>query len=199
MAGLPEVFCEVVTNGFVFQILMRDLSDSRICLSIISRALSATTIMYSTYNSCRRFLSQRCLKQHQSNTARLTSELGVHYRKKRTADIEPVFANIKHNKTLNDLCLKGLIKQKLRLVCWLQRTTWLNWQPDSSPRIFSYQSLLKIPLQPSKNEKAASLLLRRLPLFCHIASEKFILRCLFIGKYFYNSLQTCTHVNEELL
>jgi hypothetical protein len=68
MAGLPEVFGEVVMNEFVFQILMRDLSDSRVCLSIISRALSATTIMYSTYNSCRRFLSQRCLKQHQSNT-----------------------------------------------------------------------------------------------------------------------------------
>jgi hypothetical protein len=41
MAGVPEVFGEVVMNGFVFQILMRDLSDSRVCLSIISRALSA--------------------------------------------------------------------------------------------------------------------------------------------------------------
>jgi hypothetical protein len=47
MAGLPEVFGEVVMNGFVFQILLRDLSGSWVCLSIISRALSATTIMYS--------------------------------------------------------------------------------------------------------------------------------------------------------
>jgi hypothetical protein len=43
-------------------------------------------------------INHRLRKLKDQANARLTSELGVHYRKKRPADIEPVFANIKHNK-----------------------------------------------------------------------------------------------------
>ena len=47
--------------------------------------------------------------KHQAN-AKLKSEKGIAYRKKRAADIEPVFANLKHNKNFKRFMLKGLDK-----------------------------------------------------------------------------------------
>lgn len=48
----------------------------------------------------------------QANT-RLTSEEGIKHRKKRPADIEPVFANIKHNKIFKRFMLKGINKVEI--------------------------------------------------------------------------------------
>jgi transposase len=53
----------------------------------------------------------RSLKQ-QAN-ARLKSDAGIGYRKKRPADIEPVFANIKHNKNFKRFMLRGLNKVEI--------------------------------------------------------------------------------------
>lgn len=44
---------------------------------------------------------------------RLKSEQGVIYRKQRAADVEPVFANIKHNKNFKRFMLKGLEKVEI--------------------------------------------------------------------------------------
>jgi transposase len=41
---------------------------------------------------------------------RLTSEKGIAYRKRRPADVEPVFGNIKHNKNFKRFMLRGLEK-----------------------------------------------------------------------------------------
>ncbi|HEY3430699.1 MAG TPA: IS1182 family transposase [Cyclobacteriaceae bacterium] len=48
----------------------------------------------------------------QANT-RLISEEGIKHRKKRPADIEPVFANIKHNKNFKRFMLKGITKVEI--------------------------------------------------------------------------------------
>lgn len=50
---------------------------------------------------------------------RLKSEQGVLYRKKRAADVEPVFANIKHNKNFKRFLLKGMDKTEIEwgLLC----------------------------------------------------------------------------------
>lgn len=50
----------------------------------------------------------RTLKQKAN--VKLKSEKGIAYRKKRAADIEPVFANIKHNKNFKRFMLKGIDK-----------------------------------------------------------------------------------------
>lgn len=42
--------------------------------------------------------------------ARLTSEKGIAYRKRRPADVEPIFANIKHNKNFKRFMLRGIEK-----------------------------------------------------------------------------------------
>ena len=44
---------------------------------------------------------------------RLRSEQGIAYRKRRPADIEPVFANIKHNKNFRRFMLRGLRKVEI--------------------------------------------------------------------------------------
>lgn len=41
---------------------------------------------------------------------RLTSEKGIAYRKRRPADVEPIFGNIKHNKNFKRFMLRGLDK-----------------------------------------------------------------------------------------
>lgn len=50
---------------------------------------------------------------------RLKTEQGVIYRKKRAADVEPVFANIKHNKNFKRFLLKGTDKTEIEwgLLC----------------------------------------------------------------------------------
>jgi hypothetical protein len=49
------------------------------------------------------------LREHKQRvTELLKSERGINHRKKRCYDVEPVFANIKHIKTLNGLILEGL-------------------------------------------------------------------------------------------
>ena len=45
--------------------------------------------------------------------AKLKSPQGVVYRKKRPADIEPVFAQIKHNKNFKRFMLRGLKKVEI--------------------------------------------------------------------------------------
>jgi hypothetical protein len=50
----------------------------------------------------------RALKQRANE--KLKSEKGIAYRKKRAADIEPVFGNLKHNKNFKRFMLKGLDK-----------------------------------------------------------------------------------------
>ena len=49
----------------------------------------------------------------QQATANLQSEIGVYHRKKRCYDVEPVFANIKHNKKFKRFNLKGKIKAEI--------------------------------------------------------------------------------------
>jgi len=41
---------------------------------------------------------------------KLESETGIYYRKKRCADVEPVFANVKHNKNFKRFLLRGIEK-----------------------------------------------------------------------------------------
>ena len=50
---------------------------------------------------------------------RLKTEKGVVYRKRRAADVEPVFANIKHNKNFKRFLLKGMDKTEIEwgLLC----------------------------------------------------------------------------------
>jgi transposase len=52
-------------------------------------------------------------KLKQQANGRLTSEKGIAYRKKRPYDIEPVFANLKHNKNFKRFMLKGLKKVEI--------------------------------------------------------------------------------------
>lgn len=55
-------------------------------------------------------INHRLRKLKKQANIKLKSEKGVAYRKKRAADIEPVFANIKHNKNFKRFMLKGLDK-----------------------------------------------------------------------------------------
>jgi len=50
---------------------------------------------------------------------RLKTEKGIYYRKKRPADVEPVFGNIKHNKNFKRFLLKGIDKTEIEwgLIC----------------------------------------------------------------------------------
>jgi transposase len=50
--------------------------------------------------------------KHQANT-KLKTEKGIAYRKRRPADIEPVFANLKHNKNFKRFMLRGLNKVEI--------------------------------------------------------------------------------------
>jgi transposase len=59
----------------------------------------------------------RILKQQASY--RLKTEKGIYYRKRRPADVEPVFGNIKHNKHFKRFMLKGIEKTEIEwgLLC----------------------------------------------------------------------------------
>jgi len=59
----------------------------------------------------------RNLKQQAHN--RLLTEKGIYYRKKRPADVEPVFGNIKFNKNFKRFLLKGIEKTEIEwgLIC----------------------------------------------------------------------------------
>ncbi len=50
---------------------------------------------------------------------RVKTEKGIYYRKKRPADVEPVFGNIKHNKHFKRFLLKGIDKTEIEwgLIC----------------------------------------------------------------------------------
>jgi transposase len=58
-------------------------------------------------------------KLRQQAHQRLKTEKGIYYRKKRPADVEPVFANIKHNKHFKRFLLKGIDKTEIEwgLLC----------------------------------------------------------------------------------
>lgn len=55
----------------------------------------------------------------QAATERLKTERGIYYRKKRPADVEPVFGNIKYNKHFKRFLLKGIEKTEIEwgLIC----------------------------------------------------------------------------------
>ena len=55
-------------------------------------------------------INHRLRKLKQKANARLKSERGNRYRKRRPPDIEPVFANLKHNKNFKRFMLKGIDK-----------------------------------------------------------------------------------------
>jgi transposase len=58
-------------------------------------------------------INHRLRKLKQQADERLKSEQGIAYRKRRPADVEPVFANIKHNKNFKRFMLKGLDKVEI--------------------------------------------------------------------------------------
>jgi transposase len=58
-------------------------------------------------------INHRLRKLKRQADARLKSEEGIAYRKRRPADIEPVFANIKHNKNFKRFMLRGLPKVEI--------------------------------------------------------------------------------------
>lgn len=58
-------------------------------------------------------INHRLRKLKQQANVKLKSEQGIAYRKKRPADIEPVFANLKHNKNFKRFMLKGLNKVEI--------------------------------------------------------------------------------------
>lgn len=58
-------------------------------------------------------INHRLRKLKQQADQRLKSELGIKYRKQRAADVEPVFANIKHNKNFKRFMLKGIAKVEI--------------------------------------------------------------------------------------
>lgn len=58
-------------------------------------------------------INHRLRKLKQQADRRLKSEAGIAYRKRRPADIEPVFANIKHNKNFKRFMLRGLRKVEI--------------------------------------------------------------------------------------
>lgn len=95
------------------------------------------TITYTHYKAagCRQCpLKQQCHKQKgnriikvnhrarqlkQEASDRLKTEKGIYYRKRRPADVEPVFGNIKHNKRFKRFMLKGIEKTEIEwgLLC----------------------------------------------------------------------------------
>ena len=60
-----------------------------------------------------RDINHRLRRLKQQANARLKSEKGIMYRKRRAADVEPVFANLKHNKNFKRFMLKGIIKVEI--------------------------------------------------------------------------------------
>ena len=58
-------------------------------------------------------INHRLRKLKQQANGKLKSERGIAYRKKRPADIEPVFANLKHNKNFKRFMLKGMDKVEI--------------------------------------------------------------------------------------
>jgi transposase len=58
-------------------------------------------------------INHRLRKLKQQADQRLKSEQGIIYRKQRASDVEPVFANIKHNKNFKRFMLKGIEKVEI--------------------------------------------------------------------------------------
>lgn len=58
-------------------------------------------------------INHRLRKLKQQADQRLKSEQGILYRKRRPADVEPIFGNIKHNKNFKRFMLKGLDKVEI--------------------------------------------------------------------------------------
>jgi hypothetical protein len=58
-------------------------------------------------------INHRLRKLKQEADERLKSEQGIAYRKRRPADVEPIFGNIKHNKNFKRFMLKGLNKVEI--------------------------------------------------------------------------------------
>ena len=58
-------------------------------------------------------INHRLRKLKGQANIRLKTQQGINYRKRRPADIEPVFANIKHNKNFKRFMLKGIKKVEI--------------------------------------------------------------------------------------
>lgn len=54
-------------------------------------------------------------KHRQAAKERLNTEQGIKYRKRRPADVEPVFANLKHNHSFRRFLLKGMSKTEVEI------------------------------------------------------------------------------------
>ncbi|SES29491.1 Transposase DDE domain-containing protein [Pedobacter rhizosphaerae] len=54
-------------------------------------------------------------KHKQAAKERLNTEQGIKYRKRRPADVEPVFAQLKHNHGFRRFLLKGLSKTEVEI------------------------------------------------------------------------------------
>lgn len=64
-------------------------------------------------------VNHRLRKYKQRIRENLTSEKGINYRKKRPWDVEPVFANIKHNKNFRRYTLRGKLKVEIETGLYL--------------------------------------------------------------------------------
>lgn len=58
-------------------------------------------------------INHRLRKLKEQAHERLTSQRGITYRKRRPADVEPIFGNIKHNKNFKRFMLRGLEKVEI--------------------------------------------------------------------------------------
>jgi hypothetical protein len=54
-------------------------------------------------------------KHKQAAKDRLNTEQGIKYRKRRPADVEPVFAQLKHNHSFRRFLLKGMSKTEVEI------------------------------------------------------------------------------------
>ena len=65
------------------------------------------------------FVNHRFNQLKHKARQRLLSERGLYHRSKRPVDVEPVFANIKHNKNFKRFLLKGIDKTEIEwgLLC----------------------------------------------------------------------------------
>ena len=67
---------------------------------------------------------------------RLKTDKGIYYRKKRPADVEPVFGNIKHNKNFKRFLLKGIDKTEIEwgLLCIAHNQQYVVYEGVSGTR-----------------------------------------------------------------
>ncbi|TEW66967.1 IS5/IS1182 family transposase, partial [Mucilaginibacter phyllosphaerae] len=69
------------------------------------------------------------LREHkQAAKQRLNTEQGIKYRKRRPADVEPVFAQLKHNHGFRRFLLKGMSKTEVEIGLWSIAHNLRKWK-----------------------------------------------------------------------